>query len=98
MKKVIAEGYEQDGLYYLQYSDQPKVSDFALICDEFVIPWHLHLSHTSLKFNKLLFLSVKVVSKLQYESCQFGKHHRTSISFRVVNHCNSLIEVVHTHI
>jgi len=26
MKKVISEEYEQDGLYYLQYGDQPKVS------------------------------------------------------------------------
>ena len=52
-------GYGQDVLYYLYYGDQPKVSASALACDESVIQWHLHLGHASLKFIKLLFLSIK---------------------------------------
>jgi len=75
------------------------VSVFALVCDdESTIQWHFYLDHASLKSIKSLFSSVKYISKLECESCQFGKHHRTSFPSRVVNRCSSPSEVVHTDI
>jgi len=97
-KKVIVKRYEQDILYYLQYSNQPKVGSSALVCNEFAIQWHFRLGHASLKFIKSLFSFVKNISKLECESCQFGKHHRTLFSSRVVNRCSSPFEIVHIDI
>ena len=64
-KKVISEEYKQDDLYYLQCDNQPKVSASALTCYESAIQWHSCLGHASLKSIKLLFPSIKDVSKLQ---------------------------------
>jgi len=70
----------------------------AQVSDESVIQWHFHLGHASLKSIKLLFLSVKDISKLECESYQFDKHHRNFFLFWVVNQCSSPFEVVHTDI
>jgi len=85
--------YEQDSLYHLQCGDQPKVGTSTLACDEFAIQWHLRLGHASLKSTKSLFSSAKTISKLQCESHQFGKYHRTSFSFRIVNRCSSPLKL-----
>ena len=56
------------------------------------------LGHASLKSIKLLFSHVKAIPKLQFESCQLRKHHRTSFPSWVVNHCSFPFEIVHTDI
>jgi len=93
MKKVIDSWHEKDGLYYLDILERAFTSVSSP-----PFQWHQHLGHPSL--NKLCQVvpSLSHVSVLECETCQLGKHHRSSFPHRVESRQLQLFELVHTGI
>ncbi|XP_019184808.1 PREDICTED: uncharacterized protein LOC109179764 [Ipomoea nil] len=75
--KTIGSGYESKGLYRL------STPAFA-VCSATISPslTHCRLGHPSLKKLQQLEPSLSKLSSLECESCQFGKHSRTSFPER----------------
>ncbi|XP_019172827.1 PREDICTED: uncharacterized protein LOC109168244 [Ipomoea nil] len=75
--KTIGSGYESKGLYRLS-------TPASAVCSATISPslTHCRLGHPSLKKLQQLEPSLSKLSSLECESCQFGKHSRTSFPER----------------
>ena len=91
MKKIIGTRHESGGLYVL---DSPILKPVA--CSSILI--HYQLGHPSLALLKKLYPMFHNVFTLDYESCQFAKYHRLSLSPRVNKRASSPFELVHSDI
>jgi hypothetical protein len=76
--KTIEVGHESHGLYYLSAPTLP----IACSAIESPLVIHQRLGHPSLQKLHLMVPSLSKVSTLECESCQFGKHTRSSFPDR----------------
>ena len=90
--RLIGEGRESRGLYYLE-------PNFPMSCFATSKPKLLHdrLSHPSLPKLKMMVPSLKNLQVLECESCQLGKHVRSSFP-QAVQRCNSTFSTIHSDI
>jgi len=101
--KIISKGRESGGLYMLETTilkmPNPKVPKLVA-CSNTMTPLELHyrLGHPSLPILKKLFPHFQKLSHLNYESCQFAKHHRSSYVPRVNKRATSLFELIHSDV
>nr|KYP72048.1 hypothetical protein KK1_011334 [Cajanus cajan] len=89
----IGAGHESSGLYY--FETQPPVSCLAVLSPKLL---HDRLGHPSLSKLKLLVPSLKNLEELGCESCQLGKHVRSSFPKRTDKRCNSIFTTIHSDI
>ncbi|RDY07686.1 hypothetical protein CR513_08167, partial [Mucuna pruriens] len=92
-KMLIGKGHESRGLYYL--SNNPSTLCFAYVSPKFL---HNRLGHPSLAKLKLMVLSLNKLSTLECESCQLGKHVKSTFPNQVNKRCNSPFSIVHSDI
>ena len=81
--RLIGEGHESRGLYYLESS--PPGACFAISKPKLL---HDRLGHPSLPKLKMMVPSLKNLRVLDCESCQLEKHVRSSFP-QIVQRCNS---------
>ena len=95
MRRVIGRGHESRGLYILE----TKVST-PVACSGVVTLFELHccLGHHSLFLLKKLYPQFSSLSSLNYESCQYVKHHRVHLSSRVNKRASAPFELVHFNV
>ena len=91
-KQIIGIARESRGLYIL---DPTILSPIA--CSGVTTPFETYcrLGHLSLPLLKKLCPQFSSLLSLDYESCQFAKHHHLSYSPRVNKRANVLFELVH---
>ncbi|KAM7509738.1 hypothetical protein LguiB_008613 [Lonicera macranthoides] len=94
-KKIIGKGHESGGLYILDTSI-PKSVACSGVTSAFKA--HCRLRHPSLPLLKELCPQFNKVSSLDCESCQFAKHHRSSLSPRVNKRASAPFELVHSDV
>ncbi|RDX77387.1 hypothetical protein CR513_42506, partial [Mucuna pruriens] len=85
--------HESRGLYYL--SNNPSTLCFASVSPKLL---HNRLGHPSLAKLKLMVPSLNKLSTLECESCQLGKHVRSTFPNQVNKRCNSPFSIVHSDI
>ena len=90
--RLIGEGRESRGLYYLE-SNSP-ISCFASSKPKLL---HDRLGHPSLSKLKIMVPSLKNLQVLDCESCQLGKHVRSSFP-QTVQRCDSAFSTIHSDI
>ncbi|RDX95195.1 hypothetical protein CR513_22320, partial [Mucuna pruriens] len=90
---LISEGHESRGLHYL--SNNPSTMCFASVSPNLL---HNCLGHLSLAKLKLMVPSLNKLSTLDYESCQLGKHVRSTFPNQVNKRCNFSFSIVHSDI
>ena len=90
--QLIGEGRESRGLYYLE-SNFP-MSYFATSKPKLL---HDRVGLPSLPKLKMMVSSLKNLRLLECESCQLGKHVRSSFS-QIVQRCNSAFSTIHSDI
>ena len=90
--RLIGEGHESRGLYYLESS--PPGACFAISKPKLL---HDRLGHPSLPKLKMMVPSLKNLRVLDCESCQLGKHVRSSFP-QTVQRCNSAFSTIHSDI
>nr|KYP52070.1 Copia protein [Cajanus cajan] len=88
--RKVGGGYEFSGLYY--FETQPPVSCVAILSPKLL---HDRLGHPSLSKLKLLVPSLKKLEELGCESCQLGKHVRSSFPKQTDKRCNSIFTTFH---
>ncbi|RDX77381.1 hypothetical protein CR513_42508, partial [Mucuna pruriens] len=93
MGQLIGKGHESRGLYYL--SNNPSTLCFASVSPKLL---HNCLGHPSLAKLKLMVPSLNKLSTLECESCQLGKHVRSTFPNHVNKRCNSPFSIVHSDI
>ena len=78
-KQIIGKGHVSDGLYILD-SWVPHFVGRSIACPSVTSPFEAHcrLGYPSLPILKKLCPQFHNVSSLDYESCHFAKHHRSS--------------------
>jgi hypothetical protein len=91
---TIGVGYESCGLYYLSAPTLP----IACSAVESPLVVHQRLGHPSLQKLHLMVPNLSKVSTLECESCQFGKHTRSSFPDRVNKRAASPFALVHSDI
>jgi len=91
--KTIGSGYESKGLYRLS-------TPASAVCSATISPslTHCRLGHPSLKKLQQLEPNLSKLSSLECESCQYGKHSRTSFLERVNKVSSSPFSLVHSDI
>ena len=91
MGRLIGEGRESRGLYYLE-------SNFPVSCFATSELKLLHrLGHPSLPKLKMMVPSLKNLQVLECESCQLEKHVRSSFP-KTTQRCNSTFSIIHSDI
>ena len=90
--RLIGEGHESRGLYYLE-------SSFPVSCFATSEPMLLHdrLGHPSLPKLKIMVPILKNLRVLECESCQLGKHVRSSFP-KTTQRCNSPFSTIYSDI
>nr|KYP33631.1 hypothetical protein KK1_045511 [Cajanus cajan] len=88
--RLIGEGHESRGLYYIKTS--PPVSCFATSIPKLL---HDRLGHPSLAKLKIMVPGLKSLPVLKCESCQLGKHVRSSFPKQTERRCNSVFSIFH---
>nr|KYP37955.1 Retrovirus-related Pol polyprotein from transposon TNT 1-94 [Cajanus cajan] len=91
--RKIGAGHESGGLYYFEM--QPPVSCVAVLSPKLL---HDRLGHPSLSKLKLLVPSLQKLAELGCESCQLGKHVRSSFPKQTDKRCNSIFTTIHSDI
>lgn len=91
--RMIGEGHESHGLYYLQST--PSVSCIAAESPNLL---HERLGHPSLLKLKKMVPNLAKISSLKCESCQLGKHARSSFPSKVESRVDSPFFVIHSDI
>ncbi|XP_049934544.1 retrovirus-related Pol polyprotein from transposon RE1 isoform X1 [Nymphaea colorata] len=93
--RVIGSGREQGGLYRLVHPFPFAGSTSAGSSSSSAYTWHLRFGH--LPFQKLLHVlpQLSPKSSFQCESCQLGKHHRSSFPPRPSRSSHSVFELLH---
>jgi len=89
---VIGTGYESHGLYHLR----PSTHVGAVMESPSLI--HAQLGHPSLAKLQQLVPALSKLSRLDCESCQLGKHTRTSFPRSVTRDASSPFALVHSDI
>ena len=91
-KQIIGKGHESGGLYILD-SIVPR----PIACSGVSTPFgtHRRLGHSSLPLLKQLCPQFSSLLSLDYESCQFAKHHCLSSHPRVNKRASAPFELVH---
>ena len=79
-KQIFGRERESRGLYILD-SKVPKSIACSRVVSSFEV--HCRLGHPSLSLLKKLYPRFSSVSSLNYDSCQYAKHHRVHLSPRV---------------
>ena len=94
-KHIIDRGCESGGLYILD----PTVPR-SIACSGVTTPFETHcrLDHLSLPLLKKLCPQFSSLLSLDYESCQFAKHHHLSYSPRVNKRASAPFELVHSDV
>ncbi|KAG6421578.1 hypothetical protein SASPL_118135 [Salvia splendens] len=90
-KRIICRGHERGGLYYLD--PMSPVCPSALSAAVSPYQWQCHLGHPS--SSSLRSLVPVASADFNYESCELGKHHRTSYPSRVETRSSSVFDLVH---
>lgn len=92
--QMIGKGHESQGLYLLSIPT-PHVAFTFVVSSELL---HSQLGHPSLlKLHKMV-PSLSSSSLVECESCQLGKHTRTSFPKRVNNRATAMFDIVHSDI
>ncbi|RDX86552.1 hypothetical protein CR513_32099, partial [Mucuna pruriens] len=91
--QLIGKGHESRGLYYSK--NNLSTSCFASVSPKFL---DNHLGHPSLAKLKLMVPSLNKLSTLDCESCQLGKHVRSTFPNQVNTRCNFPFSIVHSEI
>ena len=91
--KIIGEGYEADGLDYLDRCGSSRLVASHLSISP--LQHHCRLSHPSLKNLKSLVPLCCHIESLQCEACQLGKHHRVPFASKRESHVSSPFHLVH---
>ncbi|KAF3772825.1 Retrovirus-related Pol polyprotein from transposon TNT 1-94 [Nymphaea thermarum] len=93
--RVIDSGREQGGLYRLVHPIPFAGSTSSGSSSSSAYTWHLRFGH--LPFQKLLHVlpQLSPQSSFQCESCQLGKHHRSSFPQRPGRSSQSVFELLH---
>ena len=94
-KQIIGRGRESGGLYILNPT-VPKPTTCSRVTTPFET--HYRLGHLSLPLLKKLCPRFSSLLSLDYESCQFAKHHRLSYSPRVNKRASAPFELVHSNV
>ncbi|CAH9083140.1 unnamed protein product [Cuscuta epithymum] len=94
-KHTIGQGHESGGLYILDTSITKGISCLGV---GNLLEAHYRLGHPSLSLMKQLYPQFNKVSSIQCESCEFAKHHRTSLSPRLNKRANAPFDLVHTDV
>nr|KYP45103.1 Retrovirus-related Pol polyprotein from transposon TNT 1-94 [Cajanus cajan] len=91
--QTIGVGYESHGLYYLQ-------SSTSTICASVESPSLIHrrLGHPSLNKLKKMVPHLSRLESLECESCQLGKHVRTSFPKSIKSRAVSPFDVIHSDV
>nr|KYP37063.1 Retrovirus-related Pol polyprotein from transposon TNT 1-94 [Cajanus cajan] len=88
--QMIRVGSESHGLYYLQPSTSTTVESASLI--------HRRLGHPSLNKLKKMVPHLSRLESLECESCQLGKHVRTSFPNSINSRVVSPFDVIHSDV
>ncbi|KAF3682987.1 putative late blight resistance protein -like protein R1B-14 isoform 2 [Capsicum annuum] len=92
--KMIGTGYESQGLYHMSKLP-PPVSFTSVASTDFL---HNRFGHPSLAKLQKLIPSLSTLSSFECESCQLGKHSRTSFPERVNNRATHMFDIVHSEV
>ena len=92
-KRIISRGLESGGLYILD----PTII-IPIACSRVTTPFETHcqLGYLSLPLLKILCPQFSSLLSLDYDSCQFSKHHRLRYSLRVNKRASAPFELVHS--
>jgi len=90
----IGSGHERRGMYYLD----DRVTITSLVVGNIALLWHWRLGHPSVQMLWSVVLIDSSVSTLGDESCELGKHYRTTYQSRINNHSSFVFELVHSDV
>ena len=93
MKQIVGRGRESGGLYILDLAVPRPIICFRVTTS---FETHCRLGRTSFPILKKLCPQFSSLSSLDYESCQFAKHHRLSSRLRVNKRVGAPFELVHS--
>ena len=93
MKQINGRGCESRGLYILDLTVPRPIACFGVTT---TFETHCRLGHPSPPLLKKLCPQFSSLSSLDYESCQFAKHHRLSSRPRVNKRASTPFELVHS--
>ncbi|RVX00652.1 Retrovirus-related Pol polyprotein from transposon RE1 [Vitis vinifera] len=88
-KRTFGKGHVSDGLYIL---DEWVPRPVACVSTASPVEAHCRLGHPSLLVLKKLCPQFDTLPSLDYESCHFAKHHRSSLGPRINKWAESLFE------
>ena len=91
--RQIGEGYEMGGLYH--FGSRPRVSCVAAPNPKML---HDRLGHPCLSKLKKMFPELSSLQTFECESCQLGKHVRSTFPKRSQSKCTSSFSVIHSDI
>ena len=91
--RQIGEQYEAGGLYH--FGSRPRVSCVATFNPKML---HDQLGHPHLSKLKKMFPELSGLQTLECESCQLGKHVRSSFPKRSHSKCTSSFSIIHSDI
>lgn len=91
--RTIGVGHESHGLYYLKF-------DSSWICSAVASPKLIQerLRHPHLSKLKIMVPNLEKIKTLSCESCQLGKHVRSSFVRQIESHVDSPFSVIHSDI
>ena len=92
--KMIGKGYESNGLYYLACPIAPTAFTSAPSVDLL----HNRMGHPSLSKLQKMVPGLSKLSSIKCESCQLGKHTRSSFPKKLNNRASFMFDVVHSDI
>lgn len=92
-KQMIGTGYESRGLYYLQ-----SPSSIACTISESPSLLHRRLGHPNLNKLRKMVPQLSHLQSLECESCQLGKHVRSSFSSSTQSQAYAPFDVIHSDI
>lgn len=93
--QVIGKGYVSNDLYILD-DWEPQFVPCSSVVSSFKA--HCRLGHPSLPLLNKLCPQFQNIPSLECESCQFAKHHRTSMGLRINKRAESAFELVHSDV
>ena len=92
MKQIVGRGCESRGLYILDHAIPRPVACFGVTTP---FETHCRLGHPSFPLLKKFYQQFSSLLSLDYESCQFVKHHSFHSSPRVNKRASAPFELVH---